>query len=350
MKRVGIKRPESDPPAVARQAEQAARRQMAWAAGAEAFRNRDPVGYVTESFRQTFDAAVRRSAYGRQESDAGTRRGAPPPERAEARYPDPTSARSFYERGGPEDQDMLRRFSETALERGTLSGAVLRGSGRMMLFSCLKKTVGQSQPVRWQQRKLFEKASQQRNVPGHGPDQVVFNRGFTDSAVALVVDALKDARRTVESLEDLIRGKSGMGASGGAQTLRAMYPFLDDSRERALLIEYRERLRGAEGADPARGILTNAAGRAAALIAKKAQMRAEFISKLRFLSDRANEALAEWEQPEFDFALYTALRRAVLPPEPPEDGGDEDGPTTPDAGPPGDGAEPKDGAEPPTQD
>ena len=343
MKRVRIKRPEPDQNTAARQAEQAARRQTAWAAGAQAFQNRDPVSYVTESFRQTFDAALNRPTAGPQSGET------PAPERAEAGYPDPTSARSFYERGGQEDQDMLRRFSETALERGTLSGAVLKGSGRVMLFSCLKKTVGQSQPVKWQQRKLFEKASQQRNVPGHGPDQVVFNRSFADSAVALAVDALRDARRTVESLEDLARGKSEMGPSGGAQTLRAMYPFLDDSRERTLLIEYRERLRGTDGADPARAILTNAAGRAAALIAKKAQMRAEFISKLRFLSDRANEALAEWEQPEFAFALYTALRRAVLPPGPPEDGGDEDGVPTPGADPPADGADPGDGAELPPQ-
>lgn len=56
--------------------------------------------------------------------------------------PDPASARSFYETGRPEDQDMLRRFSETAFQRGTLSGAVIRGTGQMMLFSCLKKTVG----------------------------------------------------------------------------------------------------------------------------------------------------------------------------------------------------------------
>ena len=77
---------------------------------------------------------------------------------------------------------MVRRFSETAFQRGTLSGAVLEGTGQMMLFSCLKKTVGQSQPDKWQQRKLFEKASPMRNVPGHSPDKVVFNRGFTHSA------------------------------------------------------------------------------------------------------------------------------------------------------------------------
>lgn len=71
---------------------------------------------------------------------------------------------------------MVRRFSETAFQRGTLSGAVLQGTGQMMLFSCLKKTIGQSQPDKWQQRKLFEKASPMRNVPVHPPDREVFSQ------------------------------------------------------------------------------------------------------------------------------------------------------------------------------
>ena len=188
--------------------EQTLRRQMAWAAGTEQFQHRDPLYHVTESFQQTFDAMGRRHAAqlagGETEEHAGAQPGQPQEEAGQ--MPDPTSARGFYERSSPDNQDMLRRFSETAFQRGTLSGAVLRGTGKMMLFSCLKKTVGQSQPDKWQQRKLFEKASPMRNVPGHSPDKVVFNRGFTDSAVGLVVDALRGARRTVEDMRDLALG------------------------------------------------------------------------------------------------------------------------------------------------
>ena len=42
--------------------EQNLRRQMAWAAGTEAFAHRDPLYHVTESFQQTFDAMGRRHA------------------------------------------------------------------------------------------------------------------------------------------------------------------------------------------------------------------------------------------------------------------------------------------------
>lgn len=335
-----IRRKQSEGPRGAEEGlSQTLRRQMAWAAGTEQFQHRDPLYHVTESFQQTFDAMGRRHAEelagGRPEGRAAEEQ-AQRPEGQEV--PDPTSARAFYERSQPEDQNMIRRFSETAFQRGTLSGAVLEGTGQMMLFSCLKKTVGQSQPDKWQQRKLFEKASPMRNVPGHSPDKVVFNRGFTHSAVGLVVDTLRDARRTVEDMRDLALGKSEMGQDGG-DTLRTMYPFLDDSRERALLEQYRQQLRQTGEGDE-RAALQNAAARMEALLEKKAQMKQEFVNKLRFLSDRAAEALAVFTEPGFSQALDQALREAVGAEEPPPDeGGEDGGAAQPDPGAPGGGTE-----------
>ena len=236
---------------------------------------------------------------------------------------------------------MLRRFSETAFQRGTLSGAVIRGTGQMMLFSCLKKTVGQSQPDRWQQCKLFETASPARNVSGHVPDKVVFNRGFTHSAVGLVVDTLRDARRMVEDLQDLALGKSEMGEAGG-DTLRTMYPFLDDSRERELLMQYREQLEGAKDVRE-KAALQNALVRVEAMIAKKDQMKQAFINRLRFLSDRATEALEAFEEPGFPGALDQALRSAAGAEEPPTGEERDDGSGAAD---PGTGAAESGAAEP----
>ncbi len=344
MQRVQQKRPKQEAPAPAKGLEHQLRRQMAWAAGTEAFAHRDPLFHVTESFQQTFDAMGRRHAAqlgGQQEEPQP----APASEEGQTAQetPDPTSARSFYERGRPEEQEMLRRFSETAFQRGTLSGAVLQGTGQMMLFSCLKKTVGQSQPDKWQQRKLFEKASPMRNVPGHSPDKVIFNRGFTDSAVGLVVDTLRDARRTVEDMRDLALGKSEMGQAG-ADTLRTMYPFLDDSRERELLEEYRDQLAKA-GDVQEKTALQHAAARMEALIGKKQQMKQEFINKLRFLSDRANEALEAFTEPGFAEELFETLQESLGAEEPPADEGSGDGygPSDPGEGPtePGGGPAPE---------
>lgn len=340
MERVQQKRRKVSPLQPQQGLEQSLRRQMAWAAGTEYFQYRDPLYHVTESFQQSFDAIGRRHAaqLGPEEKPQG-----PAPEgeapRQQEEVPDPTSARSFYERDRPENQDLLRRFSETAFQRGTLSGAVLQGTGQMMLFSCLKKTVGQSQPDKWQQRKLFEKASPMRNVPGHSPDKVAFNRGFTDSAVGLVVDTLRDARRTVEDMQDLALGKSEMGQAG-ADTLRTMYPFLDDSRERELLEQYRQQLDEA-GSIQEKAALQSAIARMEALVGKKAQMKQEFINKLRFLSDRATEALEAFEAPGFAASLDQALREATGAEEPPPDEGGDGGHGAAD---PGQGA--PDGGEP----
>jgi len=298
--------------------ERTVRRQLAWAAGAEYFQNRDPLYHVTENFQQTFDAMGRRHAAQMGGGEERALRGGRPGE-----GPQTDSTRSFYERPDPGEQELLRRFSETAFQRGTLSGAVLRGSGTMMLFSCLKKTIGQSQPDKWQQRRLFERSSFQRNLPGRVPDKVQVNRGFSDSAVALTVDVLRDARRVVDSLRDIAEGRGPIGTGDGAQTLQKMYPFLDDSRERGLLEQYESQLKDIPGGDPRRAVLQNAVARARALIGKKAQMRLEFMNKLRVLSDRAGEALEEFEQPGFSEALDTALRRALGAEEPPEDGGDD---------------------------
>ena len=251
MSQIQTKRRVSSAPAEA-PLEQTLRRQMAWAAGTEQFQHRDPLYHVTESFQQTFDEIGRRHAAqlaAPQPNGAGASQTSQiPQEPQSAEIPDPTSARSFYERSWPDEQGMIRRFSETAFQRGTLSGAILQGTGQMMLFSCLKKTVGQSQPDKWQQRKLFEKSAVRRGVEGHSPDKVIFNRGFSNTAVGLVVDTLQDARHTVEHMRDLALGKGELKESE-AGTLRTMYPFLDDERERTLLEHYRQQLRTAsEGA------------------------------------------------------------------------------------------------------
>ena len=322
--------------------------QSAWAAGTEFFQYRDPVYHITESFQQTFDAMGRKDT-GDLTRAQGGQEGAQAPRTGEAlqgaeqthisapesfysaqrdgqQVPDPTSSRSFYQMKNEGDQDQLRRFSETAFQRGTLSAAVLQGTGRMMLFSCMKKTIGQSQPVKEQQRRLFDNASPVRNMPGQIPNQVVFNRTFTDSAVGVVVDTLRDARRTVESMQDLVSGKLNRTEAGkyGADTLWNMYPFLDDSREKALLEQYLAQLNGPKdlSADE-RGLIQSAVDRVRTLLDKKARMRVEFINKLRFLSDRANEALAEFEEPDFTAALDEALREALGAEQPPPEGDGE---------------------------
>ena len=67
-----------------------------------------------------------------------------------------------------------------------------------------------------------------------------------------------------------------------------------------------------------RNLLQNAYVRVQALIGKKAQMRNEFINKLRLIADRATEALTLFETPGFADELVQAVNQTEAPPEPPD--------------------------------
>lgn len=320
----------------------AADAQLAWAAGSEQFQHRDPLYHVTEDFRQTFDRiglSHARSAAGgapeqnpeEKQPDAQRKPGAAETKRQDK--PGPPGEKT-KESGTP----MLRTgnvpaalttFSETAFRRGAMSAAVLNGTGKMMLVSCMKRTVGESGPKRIQQQSILGTGSQVRNIPGRSPDQMVFNRGFAGSALGIVVDTLRDARRVVDSMTDMAMGTGELNAPDNA-ALRKLYPFLDDSRDAALEAEYREKLAACTD-DREKPVLQNALVHASALRAKKAQMKNEFINKLRFLSDRAAETLSELEAPGIEDELVAAVFGDVEPdlPENPEEGGDGDAPNRP---------------------
>ncbi len=293
-------------------------RDLAQAAGAQAFTHRDPLYHVTESFRQTFErrggerAALLESGSGFSEREAAGER--------TAREGAPTEA----QRALPITQIPLREFSKLAFQRGELSASVLAGTGKLVLVSCLKQAVGQSVPQEPKVRTLFDLGSQRRNVPGRDPDQVFFGRGVAGSAVGLVIDALRDARRALLSLQEVAEGRGGSEADAGGAMLRMMCPFLDDSRERALLERYSRQLKDRTDSRE-RPILQSALVHTRSLLDKKVQMRVEFLNKLRSLSDRANEALAGFEAPGFVEELAEALLEGA--PEPPEPPGDNRGGT-----------------------
>ena len=264
--------------------------QLSWAAGAEYFQNRDPLQHVTEAFRTSFDRSGRQRAW-----EAGKKE----------QQKNPQNSGQSRDRTGRNAEPSFERFSETAFQRGGLAGAVLQGTGRVMLTSCIKRTVGQSEK-NIQQRTLSGLGAKKKNVPGAPATQVTFHRGFVNSAVGVTVDALQDARRTVELMERMVQGKGGIGEHEGRDTLRTLYPFLDQSREKELLEQYRQQLGRTENVQE-KALLQSAIVRTEALMDKKTQMKTEFIQKLREISDRANEALREFQEPDFVDSLMQDL-------------------------------------------
>lgn len=292
----------------------AVERQLSWAAvEGERIQHRDPLARVTEQFQQTFDQiGLRRAAQMAAAESTRDQQAQAETKQAGAR-PEPS-------------RTPIQTFAGMAFQRGRLVTAVLQGTGRVMLATCLQHAAGQHNPLQNRQV-LFGAGSQVRAVPGSAPDQMVFHRGFAQSAVGLVVDTLSDAKSVVDTLAEMASGAGALEEKEGALTLRRVYPFLDDSRERELLDQYRARLAGTTGVEE-RQLLQNAMVHAGALITRKAQMRQEFATRLQLLSDRAREALEELQQEDTLDEMTAAVAQASQPPEippenPPEDGGPE---------------------------
>ena len=356
------------------------KRQLALASGGFEGGNRDPVSNVTENFHQTFDSIGQRRARALAEhGEEGMEQTGLPDSQKTGGQPDahkqtvPADRVAGRREGtgepsaGTGQRDVMpgsgipiEKFSQTAFRKGSLSASVLGGTGKVMLISCLQRTVEQNDPKFRTEDTLLHNGSKTQNVPGHAPDQMLFNRGYVNSAVGLVVDTLRDARQTVDSMRDMAMGTGDLrGGVEGAGLFR-MYPFLDNSREQAMVERYEERLRTVTDVQE-RAVLQNGLVHARAMLDRKASMKEEFINQLRKISDQAQQALEEFEAPGFAEEVFQALRMDTTPgdgeaPEggdipPDEEGGDvppedTDGPEGGDA-PPEDGGKPEGGDVPP---
>lgn len=326
---------------------------LAWAAGTEQFSNRDPMFHLQESFKQVFDALGGRGfdgenpggvfgqfmkeiapgltdAVGKKlsEQNNDTQNGLTS-DNEKATALGKTSMAPYYRQRDMFSGDrLMTKFSEVTFNRGVMAGAILNGTGQMMLFNCLKRTVGQSQPKTIFQKKLSQQASAHRLVKGYPQDKLIFNKGFTDSAVGLVVDVLRDSRRVVDGLSAVVDGTAVNSKKGaGADTLEKMYPFLSTKKEELLLADYDKAL-AALGNSPQdnekRQLLTRATERLNAMVEKKNQMKVEFVSKLRYISESAQKAQALFSTEDFKQSLFDNLANFLLAAVPPPSDDDDD--------------------------
>ena len=341
-----IKKNRKTPLQPAAETRQSVEERFAWATGApgpEWMPQRDPLYQVTENFQQSFDrigkshaaAAAAGFAEGTEKSSSEEQdlldKGDKQEPKGNERKPSPqgTRGKATGNDAGKErkaETSPLTRFSDIAFRRGAMSASVLNGTGKMMLVSCMRRTAYETGPKHLQQQTLAGTGSVTRAIPGHVPDQIVFNRGFTNSALGIVVDTLRDARRVVETMTAIVQG-AGEGTGPTRAALYKLYPFLDDSRDAEMEAEYRAKLEACTD-EREKPLLQNALVRAVSLRAKKAQMKNEFINKLRFISDRATETLSELETAGIEEEL-TALafgEEADDLPENPDEGADGDAP------------------------
>ncbi len=300
------------------------RRQIAGATGTEKFQNRDPIFHIDESFCQSFDlAGMERSkktdesggkeSSGQNEEESKKEEG----DRKESELSSnpKTDFESKYETRKDENEPKMGRFAETAFKRGQLSSAVIAGTGKSMFFSCLNRSVGQENAKNRKERKLFQKESVHRLIPGNAGAKLIVNRGEAESAVGLVTDSLKDARWTLKSMEDVANGKMG---GAGAETYRKQYPFLTDDKEKGLIEAYKERLKNTDSPKEKQN-LNSAIVKLEHVIEKKAQMKKRFLDHLRKLQFDALAAEQMFLSEDFLKNAFAESAETVA------DGGGDDG-------------------------
>lgn len=236
----------------------------------------------------------------------------------------------------------LRKFGQIAFDRGNLAAGILQGRGQLMLMSCMKRTVGQSQPTNIKQEKLFGGSSAHKRLPQKDA-QVIFNRNDVKSAVGLVVGSLQSAGRIFSVFDNAANSEGSPLEQESIDTLRQLYPFLSTTRDRDTIERYRMKLsclkeQGADG--EAAGLLERGISKLQAVINKKELMKTQFITKLQML--RYNAAGAEilfFQQGFIDYAFEELKQfagaadgdgedqnngdRNVGPPEEPVEGGTE---------------------------
>lgn len=296
------------------------RAKLAEAAGGR-LRGNDPVSSVSDNFRAGFDRIGRANAErlsaqrGYEDREGGSapwHETAGPSERQSGQLPLPgTKSEGMYLRGYPASPVPLERFSDVAFAHGSLAGSILRGTGKMMLVSCLRRAVN---PRRPEKHEYFRDNVTQKPFPGHDPDSMVFTTDLVRGAVSIVVDTLHESRRTVEMLAQAVE----RGGKGSEQ-LFAMYPFLDDSRERELLEQYRAELGQSPEVDR-HALLQGAIVHTEALMEKKAETRLRFVTALRNITEHATAAIEEFEDPGFVGAVVGELTEEENEEVPPPDG------------------------------
>jgi len=230
------------------------------------------------------------------------------------------------------DGAFFRNFAETAFERGTLSSGILGGTGKAMLVSCLRRTMVKAGFRQKPFGRMFSQAPAQMAVR-NTKASVVFGR-YAGSAAGLVVDALQDARRTLQVFERLAEGDATQTPPGwDPEALFRLYPFLSERQDDDNILTYRNWLGQMERNDLRPGLASRGgtqwrdvhAGldRAQTMRVRKRQMRESFLLKLQELREKAQEAEEEYTASDFPGWLAEQLEETLEPP--PDDGDDEDG-------------------------
>lgn len=295
-------------------------------------RSVDPVFQIASCFTERFDALGKQNAAKMSEvtekrtDDCEECRNITKQPGAEELRKQHDSPEYVHSASELRDGNFTDRFSEYAFRGGKLAASVMAGQGKQMFTVCLARAIGKPMPFGERQKKLLGESRIRMPVPNMSSD-VTFNRDVS-SAVGIVTDTMRGSTRILDLFRSLVED-SGQCVSDPLEmrrigTLRQTMPFLDTERDKALMAQYRNRIRELEGESSPDSAATakflhSALSKQSAVLQRKIQQQREFLTVLNRIS--SNVAEAEKLFSSDGFAESAAEEVSVLSQDdPPEDG------------------------------
>ena len=297
-------------------------------AGLERVPSRDPVHHLIEHSREMFDLLGRVNAekmadpdrdsfdaVNKELSESGTTEKRAQTFDADTSKESDDSGKETTENEGMKESDFYRRFSETAFTKGKLMCAVEQGGEKLMLTSCIRRTIDQSPLTDSRQSGVQEYGATQMRVPDSRAS-LSYHR-FTRGALSLVVKTAQNVTRTLEVMERMASGDvdDRLGLPE-IDTAYRMYPFLNTKAEKEKLESYRKQLDGPISGDKKRA-LEYGINRLNSILAHKNRMRINFLFELRKILADTRRAADLFSQPATEEEIVEEL---MLDAESAEDG------------------------------
>ncbi len=295
-------------------------------------RSVDPVFQIASCFTERFDALGKQNAAKMSEvtekrtDDCEECRNITKQPGAEELRKQHDSPEYVHSASELRDGNFTDRFSEYAFRGGKLAASVMAGQGKQMFTVCLARAIGKPMPFGERQKKLLGESRIRMPVPNMSSD-VTFNRDVS-SVVGIVTDTMRGSTRILDLFRSLVED-SGQCVCDPLEmrrigTLRQTMPFLDTERDKALMAQYRNRIRELEGESSPDSaaiakFLRSALAKQGAVLQRKIQQQREFLTVLNRIS--SNVAEAEKLFSSDGFAESAAEEVSVLSQDdPPEDG------------------------------
>lgn len=295
-------------------------------------RSVDPVFQIASCFTERFDALGKQNAAKMSEvtekrlNDCEECRNITKQPGAEELRKQHDSPEYVHSASELRDGNFTDRFSEYAFRGGKLAASVMAGQGKQMFTVCLARALGKSMPLGERQKKILGDSRIEMPVPNMSSD-VTFNRDVS-SAVGIVTDTMRGSTRILDLFRSLVED-SGQCVSDPLEmrrigTLRQTMPFLDTERDKALMAQYRNRIRELEGESSPDSAATakflhSALSKQSAVLQRKIQQQREFLTVLNRISSNVSEAEKLFSSDGFTESAAEEVS-VLSQDDPPEDG------------------------------